>query len=118
VSTAESIIAVVIMVGLFLFAILAVPQFFLKRAIRDIVRMFRAHNATDPASAKTLDELGFKSRGMMENVFRGRDYKPNALNILVKSQIVIMTEDERYYLSEETLAIAPLTKSLAKPDKP
>jgi hypothetical protein len=117
-NTAQSIIAVVIMVGLFLVATLVVPQFFLRRSVRDVVRMFRAHNASDPASAKPLDVLGFSQRGIMENVFRGRDYKPNALNILVRSQIVIMTEDERYYLSEETLAMAPLTKSLAKPAKP
>jgi hypothetical protein len=117
-NTAQSIIAVVIMVGLFLVAILAVPQFFLKRAIKDVVRMFRAHNASDPASAKPLEEIGFKSRGMMENVFRGRDYKPYALNLMVKAQIVIMTEDERYYLSEETLATANLTKSIPKPAKP
>ena len=118
ISTTESIIAVVIMVGLFLFTIFALPQWFLRRAIRDVVRMLRAQKASDPASAKSLEVLGFRQRGMMGSAFRGRDYKPYALNIMIKAQIIIMTDDERFYLSEETLSTSNLTKSIAKAAKP
>ena len=111
-STVESIIAVVIMVALFLFIIIVLPQFFFKRAMRDVVRLFRKQSALDPVSAKPLEEIGIKQRSIMGNVFRGRDYKPYALNVMIKAQIVIMTDDERFYLVEETLAKSNLAKTM------
>ncbi len=113
-NTIQSVIAVVIMVALFLFIIIVLPQFFFKRAMRDVVRQFRKQNAIDPASAKPLEEIGIRQRSLAGSFLRGRDYKPYVMNVLIKSQIVIMTEDERFYLDEATFAKSNLVKSMPK----
>ncbi len=49
-----------------------------------------------------IDELGLQARSFLQ--FRGlRDYKPSDLEYLMKNNIVLMTEDQRLYLSEEAL---------------
>jgi hypothetical protein len=79
-----------------------------KRATRQVIQILREHNATDAKNAKTIDELGLAPRGMMEGMFKGRDYKPYALSALMKAEIIRQTEDGRLYLSEEKLRASGL----------
>ena len=60
-----------------------VSQWRLKRAIRQVIRIFREHNAISINNSKTIEELGMRSRGMLERMFRGRDYKQYALRALI-----------------------------------
>lgn len=90
---------------------LIVPRWLLRRAARQVIKIFREHNATDSKNARTIDELGLRPPGMMERMFRGRDYKPYALNALMKAEIIQQTEDGRLYLSEEKLTDSSLEKS-------
>jgi len=85
-----------------------IPRWRLKRAIREVIQIFREHNATDIKKAKAIDELGLAPRGMMEGMFRGRDYKPYALNALMRAEVVNRTEDGKLYLSEEKLRASGL----------
>jgi hypothetical protein len=39
----------------------------------------------------------------MERIMKPRDYKPYALQILIKQGVLCQTEDGRLYLSEEKL---------------
>ena len=39
----------------------------------------------------------------MGGMFKGRDYKQYALNMLMKSEIIQVTEDGKMYLSEDKL---------------
>jgi hypothetical protein len=88
-----------------------IPRWRLKRAIRQVIQIFRKHNATDVKNAKTDDELGLRPRGLMERMFRGRDYKPYALTALMNGGVVKTTEDGKLYLSEEKLSASNLGKS-------
>jgi hypothetical protein len=74
------------------------------RALRQVVRIFRQHNAIDSKTARTVDELGLRPPGVFERMMRRRDYKPHALKILVQAEIVKATGDGRLYLSEDKLA--------------
>jgi hypothetical protein len=107
----KSVIIVVLMVALFLVVIIGIPQWMLKRAMRQVIGILRGQNATSAENAKALDELGFKPRGIMQNVMRGRDYKPYAVDLMVKAQIIQLTEDGRLYLSEEKLSNSKLIKA-------
>ena len=80
-----------------------IPRWRLKRAMRQVIAIFRRHGALDKKTAKTIDEMELKPRGMMEGVFRGRDFKPYAIDALVKAGIIQGTDDGRLYLSEDTL---------------
>ena len=107
----RSALILVILVALFLLAIWLIPQWMLKRAMRQVIRIFRERNATNANNAKTIDELGLKPRSIMQNMLRGRDYKPYAVEIMVKAQVIQITEDGRLYLSEEKLSSSKLIKA-------
>ena len=88
----------------FILVIIFVPQLLIKRAIPKVIRAFRNNNAVGEKNARTLEELGLKPKGMLENMWRTRDYKPKALQFLISANIIQMTEDGKLYLSEEDLA--------------
>ncbi len=99
----NNILLIVLVIIVLLAAVFIIPQWRLKRAIRQVIQILREHNAIDAKNAKTIDELGLRPRGMMEGMFRGRDYKQYALSTLMKGEIVKMTSDGRFYLSEDRL---------------
>lgn len=97
------ILVVIGVVAVGLLAIIIIPLWRMKQAIPQVLRIFRANNALDAKNAKTIDELGLRPRGMMEGMFRGRDFKPHALSSLTQAGIIAITGDGRYYLVEERL---------------
>jgi hypothetical protein len=86
-----------------LLALFIIPRWRLRRAVRQVIAIFRNNNAIDKKTAKTVDELGLRPRGFVEGMFRGRDFKPYALTALLKADIIKSTEDGRLYLVEEKL---------------
>jgi len=106
----SSVIIIVLIVVLALLALFVVPQWRLRRAIRQVIRIFREHNAIDIKNAKMVDELGLRPRRMLEGMFKGRDYKKYALSALMKAEIIQITEDGRLYLSEDKLIASGLDR--------
>ena len=92
------ILAMLLLLALAVFASIIMSR----RAVKAVFKMFRQADCTTPETAKTAAEIGFKQRGFIS--FRGvRDYKPNALQLLIREEVIKVTEDGRMYLSEETL---------------
>ena len=106
----ENVILIVVIVVLALLALFVIPQWRLRRATRQVIRILKEHNAIDVKNAKTIDELGLRPRGRLEGMLRTRDYKPHALDALWKAEIVQTTEDGKLYLSEERLIASGLDK--------
>ena len=102
------IVLMLVIAGLGFFV---VPRWLSRRAIFQVISIFREHNAIGIKNAKTSDELGFRQRSMLEGIFRRRDYKLDALTALIKAGVIQMTEDGRLYLSEEKLLSSKLYKS-------
>jgi len=98
-------------------AIIIMPRFLLRRAVREVVRIFRKQNATTPLTARTIEELKLQRKGFLQKMWGRRDYKPYALDALVRTGIVKTTEAKKLFLSEEELAISPLGK-LVEPPRP
>jgi hypothetical protein len=94
-------IVLIILMGVGLFLL---PSLLVRRAISKVIAVFQKHGALGPDRAKTLDELGLKPLGLLDRMTRMRDYKPYALQALMKAEVVRRTEDGRLYLSEESLA--------------
>jgi len=99
----DSALFIIVIIIIAVLGLFVIPRFMMKRALSTVIRIFRQHYALDTKSAKTLQEMGLAPRGFMDGMFRGRDYKPHALNLLQKGDIVMMTEDGRLYLSEDKL---------------
>jgi hypothetical protein len=78
----------------------------MRRGFRRVVAIFRAAKATDPKRAHTLEQLGLEGRSGMLRYFGPRDYKQTAMRIMGQDRIILMTEDEKFYLSEEALRVS------------
>lgn len=85
-------------------AVVIIPNWMTRRAIPKVIRAFRQNSAIDQRSAKTMDELGLKRRGSMIGTVRARDYRQQALLVLINSDIIRSTDDGRLFLDEGKMA--------------
>ena len=99
----SSVLFVLIILAIFGITLFILPRFMLKRAMSQVIRIFRGHRSLSKENAKTMEELGLKPHGFMERFMKHRDYKPYAIQLLAKQGILCRTEDGRLYLSEEKL---------------
>jgi len=82
---------------------LYIGNFLTRRAIFKVIEIFYQHNALGINSAKTPHELGLERPDFLQRMTRRRDYKQNALQILIKRGIIFENEDGRLYMVEEKL---------------
>ncbi len=75
-----------------------------KRAVGQVIAIFQKCNATGVQQAKTVNEMGLTPPSLMDRFTRMRDYKQNALSILMKANIVQTTEEGKLFISAEKLA--------------
>ena len=101
-------IIVIVVIGIL--GLWVIPRILLKRAVNQVLHRFREHKALSIKNAKTVEELNLVPKGMFEGMLQGRDYKPYALDMMKKGQIILTTEDgNKHYLSEEKLAASRLS---------
>jgi hypothetical protein len=82
---------------------LYIRTFLTKRAVFKVIEIFYQHNALGMNGAKTPHELGLERPDFFQRMTRLRDYKQNALQILIKEGIILENEDGRLYMVEEKL---------------
>ena len=78
-------------------------SFLMQRAILKVIEIFYRNNALSLQTAKTIEELGLTPPDLLQRLTHLRDYKPQALKILIKQGIVKRTRDGKLYLLEEKL---------------
>lgn len=100
--TALVIIGVIVVLAIAMF----LSRFLMMRAFSTVIKIFQEYNAINDKNAKTIDELGLRPPSFTQRMFRARDYKPQALNILIRADIIQTTEDGKLYLSEENLSFS------------
>ncbi len=89
-------------------AVFVVPSFLLKRAIGQVIRIFRRSHSVCSEGTKTAEELGLQPPDFFEKLAKPKDYKPFALDALVETGIVRVEEDGKLCLLEEKLRESPL----------
>ncbi len=82
---------------------LYIRTFLTRRAIFKVIEIFYEHDALGVYGAKTMNELGLERPDFLQRMTKPRDYKQNALQILIKEGIIIVNEDGRLYMVEEKL---------------
>ncbi|MCK4793903.1 MAG: hypothetical protein KAV87_59805 [Desulfobacteraceae bacterium] len=108
-------IPVALIIVFMLLALIIFPQWLMKRAIRQVIRILWEHNAFGIDNSKTIDELALRPLGIPERLFRGRDYKQYALKALMRAAIIQTTQEGRLCLSEEKLAASGLDRDASSP---
>ena len=82
----------------------------MNKAIKEVIRIFRVKNALDDESARTKEELGLMPPGILMRLMRQRDYKPYALQLLQGAEIIQVTIENKYFLSETRLVASVFRK--------
>ena len=91
-TTALFILLIIILAILGFFVL---PRMRIRQAVNRVVAIFERNNALDARSAKTIDELGLRPPTFLEGMLRIRDFKPYALQILMKAEVVCQTDGGR-----------------------
>jgi len=107
-STTALFILLLVMLGVLGFWVL--PRMRIKRAVNQVVAIFEHNNALDVRSARTIDELGLRPPTFLQSMIRMRDFKPYALQVLMKAEVVLQTDGGRLYLSQDRLAATNVGK--------
>ena len=94
---------IVLLILLFLVIIVFLPMMLNKRAVFQVIQIFKQHGALDADSAKSIIELKLTKPTLKDRMMRFRDYKPAALESLIQVGVVQGTEDGRLFLLEERL---------------
>jgi hypothetical protein len=76
----------------------------MSRAVPATIKIFRDHDAMSEANAQSAESLGLKPKSLFKLSSASRDYKPRALLMLYKMEIVKSNMDGELYLNEEALA--------------
>ncbi len=97
---------------LMIVAAIALYRLMFIRGLRRAVATFRQCEALDAERAKSLEELGLESRPYVRRMFRPRNYKASAADLLFRQGIIQATNEGRFYLSETALSQSPLNKVL------
>jgi len=106
---------VIVVIVLILLVVLAfyLWRFMLIRAVRNVIALFRNANALTSKDAVTLESLGLEQLPLMRRLFRPRDYKQPALQLLGQQGIIKMVEGPKFYLDESALKDSNITRLLS-----
>lgn len=104
------ILFIVLVFIVLLAALFFIPGILLRRAVRQVIKIFRRHSAYDEASAKTSEEMGLAPRPFLKRMMSLRDYKPYALTVMINAGVVLQNEEGKFYLSENKLMESNLRK--------
>jgi len=97
------VILILILVMIAFGGALFIRTFLTRRAIFELIEIFYQHKALGINSAKTPHQLGLERPDFLQRMMSRRDYKQNALQILIKRGIIFENEDGRLYMVEEKL---------------
>jgi hypothetical protein len=97
---------ILLIVILAILGFFVLPRMRMRRAVDEVTAIFERNNALDVRSAKTIDELGLRPQTFLQGMMRMRDFKPYALQILMRTEVVRQTDGGRLYLAQDRLPAA------------
>ncbi len=102
-STVQNILLIIAIMIVGLLAQFLISQFLIYLAIRKVIKLFRRYKAVGPTSGRTRDELGLQPQSWFDRMMKMRDYRPQALQLLISMGVIKENEDGRLYLFQEKL---------------
>ncbi len=92
-----------LILAVMLFSSVLVSGWLVKRATFQVIDRFCSYKALNAKKARKVEELGLASPDIFQRLFRPRDYKPYALQVLSRAGLIRVTGEGRLYLMEEKL---------------
>ena len=115
--TTADVLVILAIILLGLLGLVFLPAWMAKRSMRKVVEIFIEKGASGIQNAMTVDELGLRPKSFLERIAGPRDWKPKALDLLIQSNVVLMTDDGKLYITESSLANASWIKPKPKRKK-
>ncbi len=106
----QDVLFIIAMLIIAAFVWLVVPGWMIRRSMPKVINIFRKKNAVGIRNAKTAAELGLAPKPFLQRMFSRRDYKTKALEFLMQAKVVMMTEDGKLYITDESVASAKWLK--------
>jgi hypothetical protein len=97
------ILSLVILVAIFILGAWVFPYYMIKNAVPKVVEIFQRHGAISEETARWPHEMGLGVPTMTRRIFRTRDYKPQALDVLIRAALLAVCDDGKLFLVEANL---------------
>jgi len=78
-----------------------IPYYRIKWAVPKVINALRQYGAVSEDTAKYLPDMGLGVPTLQRRIFRTRDYRPQATEVLIRAGIVAVCDDGRVFLVEE-----------------
>ncbi|MDO8490444.1 MAG: hypothetical protein Q7T04_00330 [Dehalococcoidia bacterium] len=108
--TTADILALLAIILLAVLGLVFLPAWMARRNMRKVVKILLEKGATGIQNAMTVDNLGLRPKSLLQRIGGPRDWKPKALDLLIQSNVVLMTQDGKLYVTESSLANAAWLK--------
>jgi len=102
----QGILFIILLIILFILSVIFLPYWLVMRAIPKVIKAFRQNNAMNERNAMTIEELGLKPKSIFQRMFTRRDYRQNALQFLIRADVIDITEEGKFYLNDEKLMLS------------
>ena len=100
---ASGILFIILLIILFILSFLFLPYWLTMRTIPKVIKVFRKKNAVGEKNAMTVEELELKPKSILRRMFTRRDYSQQALQFLIRADVVDITEEGKFFLNDEKL---------------
>lgn len=102
----QGILFIILIIILFILSVIFLPYWLVMRAVPKVIKTFRQKNAIGASNAMTIEELGLKPKSIFQRFFTRRDYRQNALQFLIRADVVDITEEGKFFLNDEKLMLS------------
>ena len=102
----NGILFIILIVILFILSVIFIPYWMTMRTIPKVIKVFRKKNAVGAQNAMNIDELELKPKSIFRRMFNRRDYSQQALQFLIRLDVVDITEEGKFFLNDEKLMLS------------
>ncbi len=102
----RGILFIILIILLFIVSVIFIPYWMIMRAVPKVIKAFRQKNAMSSKNAMTIEELELKPKSIFHRFFARRDYRQNALQFLIRADVVDISEEGKFFLNEEKLMLS------------
>lgn len=99
-----SLIFWMVLFALFWLGVFVLPAFRLKRAILQVIRIFTREQSFCFNNSKTVNELGLAPPPIWDRLFKMRDFKPFAVQVLIRAGVIHLSDDGKMCMRENKAA--------------
>ena len=103
---ASGILFIILIVILFILSVMFIPYWLTMHAVPKVIKAFRHKNAIGAQNAMDIEELGLKPKSIFRRMLTRRDYSQQALQFLIRADVVDITEEGKFFLNDEKLMLS------------